>query len=115
MTSTQSGKTTLERANAKAPPLNTTKPSSEDPEDSDEAASIISGLSLPSQDDASVVLADDWEEEKKALKKKTVPMRSSGREETFVQMWVRPSEECSPQENLRVALVKVVTVVTSVD
>ena len=30
-------------------------------------------------------------------------------------MWVRPDEEYSPQESLRVALVKVVTVVTSID
>ena len=48
-------------------------------------------------------------------KKKSIPKRANDKGENFVWLWLKGSEETTPQDNLCTTLTKIVTVVTSVD
>ena len=78
-------------------------------------ASAVSGLSAMSDDLDSLVFVDDCEDERKKLKNKSIPKRASGTGDSFVAIWVKPSDSVSPQENLHTALVKLITVISAID
>ena len=83
--------------------------------DNSEDASTVTGLSSGASNPSSLLFFDEDEETATKLKKKSVPKHTNGMGESFVWLWLKGSEETTPQDNLHTALTKIVTVTHSVD
>ena len=77
--------------------------------------STVTGLSSNNSNPSYLLFFDEDEEAAIKLKKKSAPKRDNGMCESFVALRVKGSKETTPQNNLHTALVKVVTVMHSVD
>ena len=83
--------------------------------DNSEDASMVTGLSSDASSTSSFLFFDKDKVAATKLKKKSIPKRANGKGESFVWLWLKGSEETTPQDNLCTTLTKVVTVISSVD
>ena len=85
-----------------------------------DAGSVMSGISDGSASNNTAIYVESDEEEVPKLKKKAVPKRETGLDksglgESFVAVWIKPSEEVTPTENLFQAMVKIIRILVGVD
>ena len=79
-------------------------------------ASVVSCLSAVSTGIANEVrFFNDDDVEPTILKRKSSPKRYGGEGERFVLLWIKPSKDVTPQENLFQAVVKVIKIVRTAD